>query len=167
MGLDTQSIRDLIALSQNGEVILKDYNNYINALETIISKNIFNANSQPVQVDLILKQLSKKLANRENTIKKKTDNEVNQELLNSEILSTLLELKKDIHSIKQVGTPVYVQPAQSVQQDNTNVSALERVFVNPIDESKVDSIKSSVSIESKVGDNIGDKLNKLKNFKKS
>lgn len=168
LGLDTQCLRDLISLSHKGEISLVTYSQALNTLDSILSSYRFEANSQPPQISMLLKQLEKRIQNRHEESKvqaKPTEVNVQEALMTSEILSSLMDIKS---TLANLNTQQPQNSNQSSHQINDHFNSVEMstVFVNPIDQNKVDNIKANVSIDSKVGDNIQSKLDKLKNLKK-
>lgn len=166
LGLDTESLRDLIKYTHSNEVSLSNYSQSLKALDIILTTVRFDSNSQPPQVSMLLKQLDKRLQNRneEKANPVATQNSSGDVGLTSEIMASLLDIKSTLAGLNK--------PQQGQQQNphsiGNHIDAIEMstVFVNPIDQSKVDDIKATVSIESKVGGNIQSKLDKLKNLKK-
>ena len=166
LGLDTETLRDLIKLSQAKELELDQFSQALSALDSILSTRLFESNSQPPQVSMLLKQLDKRIQAR-SELKPKVGNEAGQsDVLTSEILSSLMDIKSSLSKINN--NPNQIGPSYNPVQASSGETSVDMatVFVNPIDESKMDSIKANVSIDSKVGDNIQSKLDRLKNLKK-
>lgn len=146
LGLDCQPIRNLLT-NIKGATPLKAI---LQALDVLVSSNNFRPNSQPHQVQILLQkldQLSKTPGSQESN-------------LNVEMLNAILDIKNEISQLKF--NTVKYQDEQRDKEDQ--LVELDRVFINPIDESS--ELKGSVNIEAEKIHNISDKLSKLKQFKK-
>lgn len=169
LGVDTQTLRDLLTLSQTGEVVIANYSQALKTLDSVLNSKLFEGNSQPPQISMLLKQLERRLQNRHlegNNTQSQTKTDPSQDLLTSEILTSLLDIKSTLSKINQGPTQQIVYNQNAPASKDPGGVEMPTVFVNPIDEAKVDNIKANVSIDSKVGDNIQNKLDRLKNLKK-
>jgi hypothetical protein len=82
-----------------------------------------------------------------------------------DMMLVLAEITKKLENI--ASTPVTIvsdSVTQVASKNNLNV-VMDNVFINPSDIKDLDKIKTNVTIESRSGSNIQDKLNKLKKLK--
>lgn len=175
LGLDAQPIRDLINKIQKREVDCKEFEHILSTLNSIIDSSRFAHNSKPVQVQLLLNQVSKKLKeSKQQKIYDKGTNISNDfsDSVNMEILNIVSKLSKDINEIKSQKPQQVVidRVVEDKYESKSNIGVtkapvLSGAFVNPMVGQKDQKYKSNINIESKEGDNIGNKLSKLKKLK--
>jgi len=166
LGVVTDPLRELIAKVNNQSVNLQNYIAALTNISRIIELSGFDFNSQPIQVDMMLKQLAKRVSEDQGQVITSTPQATSEssDLLTAQILNSLMEIKGTLAGITTT------QPAQQgytpEAKPGTGIE-LPTVFVNPMDQEKSNSIKANVTIDSKSGGNLQGKLDRLKNLKKT
>lgn len=189
LGLDTQAVRDFQVAASSGQIQEDPYKHILVTLKAQIEK-VFIGAAEPAAVQLLLSRLDKKLqadlAGLVRVTESKqvimTEDELHRLLqsrspvyhqpsppdqsgVNEEILHQLRIMNEEVKGIKdnQFHTISPVTPSSS----SSTSTGLESVFVNPIDESKVKELKTSITIESKNSKkNLTDKIKRLKELKR-
>lgn len=159
--VDAQPIRDLIDNLQQG-VDLSHLEHLLEVLHILLESKKFNNGSSPSQVIFLLNKLKEiEKSPMKSALTAPTTSE------SAEIVGLLSELKQEIQSIKtKVNSTSNTITTNSVKEDSVkrNITEPLPVFINPI--SKDVDIRGNVTIDSKKGDTISDKLTKLKNIKR-
>lgn len=182
LGLDTQPLRDFYTLLNDSDFNLDPYVHTITTLKNQVSKP-YSPNSQPTAIALILRELDKKIKDKVhlNADSLKADStggvNLNADDIRNLIEDTMRNMSGQTNNINQELLKVVDSLNTSVQglkrsdsyreKNESNEKQIEEVFVNPIDEKKVENIKGNITIDSKKGNNIKNKLNKLKSLSKN
>lgn len=156
--IDTQLVRDILSEFQQGN------SKYEKALETLKAlNNILDEDKSyidDVPVHMLLNQLRK--------IKDKEENLDDNNYVNNDLLKILVDIKSDINELKNkestIVTTNYDNNYQPASTKSKNSVELNSVFVKP--EIREDNLKTNIKIEAKEGNNVLDKLQKLRKFKK-
>ena len=159
LGIDTQPIRDLMFAYRGDKNLISNFKDELEILNILLTKG--NKPETIKQIDVILKDLHFKVLNPKKVEGPKTESNNSSSVL--DIMSKLLDIKADLNEIKSNKN---VGGGQTFREDNSNDLSIARVFIDPIDKSKEENIKSNVNIDSEAGGNISNKLNKLRKIKK-
>lgn len=178
LSIDTQPIRDLLAMVSVGDTTIDTYSTFFDNLNKELSKP-YKTNSCPVAINLMMKQLDKRLKNEKyKNLVKKDESHIDPEAVRQiiqesiqnidrsetrEMVDLLRSLMGDIQVIKDKSFLVSKETETTVEP--TPIDSEERVFVDPID-NKAKDIKSYVNITSSQGSNISVALDKLRKLKK-
>jgi hypothetical protein len=165
LAVDTQPIRDLINIIQLQPNRENKFKSLLDTLRQVLNLNFFKPGSCPQEVVVLLDSIRDKIVepDEDENVQSKVSAYNNKDML---ILSTLVGIKKEIESIKNINQSVNnnnrKQDVLDVTDDNT--VEMGTVFVEPnID---VSNIKAKINIEAKKEESILDKLNLLKKLKK-
>lgn len=182
LGLDTQPLRDLYHISFEIKFSFDPFMHILTTLQNQLNKQL-PPNSQPMAISLLLKQLDKKVQtvdfDEEKRSKQHSSGTIGIEAdeIKSLIVDTVRSLnghavqsnQQLIDAIKTLDSSVKTikRTDHFTEQKEVYDQELSKVFVNPIDEEKVKSMKSNVSIGTKKGSSIKDKVKRLKNLSKT
>jgi hypothetical protein len=163
LNIDTQPIRDLLLLVNKKECVLSNYSHILETIKLALDTGNFTAGTKPLQIDLILRHLQDKILSRELESRKEQtrDTRASQEK-DMLILSTLIDIKRDIDIIK---TKQPVMHTNSVESNVESKINMDSVFINPIIDNS--NLKATFSVKEKIESNIFNKLDKLKQLKRS
>jgi len=165
LAVDTQPIRDFLLLYQSKKVNLDQFLHLFETLRVVLNTGSFSKQSSPIQIITILEQIGKKLETIDENDNVKTES--NSKGLSDKdliIFSTLMDIKKDLESIKSKDNSKINIIREVVKEDINHPSVqIDNVFVKPfIDDS---NIKANIKVESKSDGNVNEKLLKLKKIK--
>lgn len=192
LGLDTQALRDFIVAQRSSQISDDGYKHILVTLKVQIEKALTGA-AEPAAVRLILSRLDKKiqqdlsgnpvpvqkqvtlteqeLQNLLNSVKVTVPEPQQvsplndgQSSLNEEILHQLRMMNEEVKGLKDSKFHT-ISPIGD--QSSKSGAGPESVFVNPVDESKVQELQSNITIEEKTSKrNLKDKIKRLKELKR-
>lgn len=159
--VDSQPIRDTISKLQN-QIDVQGIENQVELLEVILSTKKFSAGEKPAQLVVLLKQIQEIQAGAtKKSLKVNTTPQPSN--MSNEILGLLSDLKKEMQDLKNTARqPINIQQ-EPVRQKSQIMEPLP-IFINP--NIKDVDIKSNLTIDSKKGGELTDKLSKLKNIRR-
>lgn len=170
LGSDTQPLRDLLLALKTKSINFSNISDLVNLLDEIVTSSGFAKHSNPMQVSVLLKQIKQSMVVGNSTSTNQDNTGNNQNVgVSTELLAAILEIKSnlnDLKNIKQSSTVITRSVENYTILDKKQPIEIEKAFVNPIDDVKVDNIKANITFETKAGSNLDSKLSKLKNFKK-
>lgn len=152
-------------------IIPKDkYNHLINQIIRCSSNP--NMKTKDIAVSQLILQLSKHVHNdiklSQVNVTPTNQNPPQPQNNNLELLEILNKMSKKLDSLENNRPTTYVpQNYHTTEVDpSTPITVKEEtVFIDPLDKTKLSGIKSNVNIDSEQGNNIADRLSKLKKLK--
>lgn len=189
LGLDAQSLRDFQVAVQSGQIDDKNYTHLMVTLDAQLIRAV-SGMSEPMAVQLILSRLDKKLqsdlAGSHISVNK-------QVVIDAKELQSLIQSSRNVEpqSVEQPPEPLPDQTEVNQQilhqlrmvteemkdikngqfhtispSNGSDVGGPESVFVNPIDEAKVQELETNITIKSKRSQrNLKDKVRRLRELK--
>jgi len=190
LGLDIQPLIDFQNAVTLQQVEESDYLQILNTLKNQLSKT-YSIRQKPMSIQLLLDRLRNKMqteltiyetdASRENNSNVIVNNSVDlggvQGIVSEEgrkskdislaILDELRSMKEEMQNIKEQKNTIVVREGSSIDSARPEVVyESDGVFVNPIDESRVNKLKPKINIESKKGSSdIKGRIKRLKELK--
>lgn len=191
LGLDTQSLRDFMVAQRSNQISDDQYKHILATLKVQLDKALSGA-AEPAAVKLILSRLDKKLHNdlagKPAPVEKQvtlTEQELQNLLksvnqvpaaapvpepkdtaLSEEILHQLRMMNEEVKGLKSAKFHT-ISPIGDNSSRTSDHSGPEAVFVNPVDEAKVQELESNITIEEKESKrNLKDKIKRLKELKR-
>jgi len=177
LGFDTKSLNELYSLlSKKGF----NYHPYLHILATLKNQTSksFLSNSKPTAIGILLKQLEKKLRNKAYLKQEVINPDIKESNLDTEDLKSFIKetvtsmggevnnFNRDLlKAIENLNSNIKQIKTES-EDESISRNEIDSVFINPIDEEKVDNIKANVTIEVERGDNIKSKVDRLKQLSK-
>ena len=191
LGLDTQSLRDFMIAQRSSQVSEDQYKHILVTLQVQLDKALSGA-AEPAAVKLILGRLDKKLQSDlagkpvpvekqvtlteqelQNLLKSVSNQastpaapEVKDSALSEEILHQLRMMNEEVKGLKSAKFHT-ISNVGEVSSRSADSDGPEPVFINPVDESKVQELESNITIEEKQSKrNLKDKVKRLKELKR-
>ena len=190
--LDTQTLRDFQTAVRSAQISEEPYKHILVTLKSQLDR-VFQGSAEPAAVQLLLSRLDKKLQADLHGTK---DVQPRQVVMTEEELQKLITSQQPIHAPPPTPTTANSDLSEEILHQlrlvteevkgikdkqfhtispmthNDSVESLKKgpdlVFVSPIDETKVNQLKTdNVSIESKTSSkNLKDKIKKLRELKR-
>lgn len=162
--VDTQPIRDLIEQVQSRKCNISNFISLLDTINLVIDTSDLKVGSSSSQLNSILELLNKKLQeqNLDTNIEVPKQRKQNLER-DVVIMSALMEIKKDLESIKSKETTVIHNITKVDPIDSSSLENLKPVYI----EHNIDTshIKSNINVDSVEGNNISSKIDRLKKIK--
>lgn len=191
--LDPTPLVDLIIRSQAGELSLDNYLHNLTTLNDHLTTNSYLPGSQPISVRVMLRQIEQL---HKNPMKKTSNVPVTPRLgprskyqqpkieqpfapspaatspppaiqYTPEVVEILKAIQRDLEGLKNKEPTLIDLPDQQSASTSSKTSTADmgNVFVDPLS-GKTDDLTANVKIDSKAGNNIQNKLDRLKQLKK-